>query len=178
MPYGCLDCQKLSEASLKALENALGWWQKSMRISKNETFLVLASYTEDTELELRLRKEVVLRTFSEEEFSKHVVTLSAKDEENLAHKITRTRTILPIETLTVFVESRHALSIRPIFRRKFSSALEIKTFKANFEFNHRWISTSSSLTWLLWNFLLRVRFKLRERMGRRLRKRLRSLFWS
>lgn len=177
MPYGCLESQRLSQASLKALEQALVWWQRSMRISRHETFFVLASYKEDSELELQLKKEVLLRSLPGDELFKNVLTLSAEDEENLAHKITRTKALLPIETITVFAESRHALSIRSIFKRKFGKAIEVKTFKADFEFNHPWISTSSSFAWFFWNLILRIRFELRKRMARSLRKKLRSLLW-
>ena len=178
MPYGCLDSQNLSEASLKAVEKALDWRQKSMQTSRHKTFLVLASYEEDSGLELRLRRDILSRSLPDDEFSGNVIEIRAKDEEDLAHRITRTRDLLPIETITVFAESRHALSTRPIFKRKFGKALEIKKFKADFEFNHPWISTSSSLSWFFWNMILRIRFELRQRMGRKFRKKLRSLFWS
>ncbi len=145
-----------------------------MQISRHETFFVVAGYDEDSELELQLRGEIVNRSLSGDEFSKNVMTVSAKDEEALAHKIIRTKALLPIETITIFAESRHALSIRPIFKRKFGRALEIKTFKAGFEFNHPWISTSSSFVWYFWNLILRIRFEFRKRMGRSLRKKLRS----
>ncbi len=176
MPYGCLDSKRLSKASLMALENAVKRWQNSMQISRDETFFILAGYKEDSELELRLRKENLRRSLPEDEFSKHVITLSANNEDNLAHKITRTKSLLPIETITVFAESRHAVSLRPIFKRKFGRALEIKTFKADFEFNHSWISTSTSSVWFLWNIILRIRFEFRKRTGRKLRRKLRSFF--
>lgn len=178
MPYGCLDPEHLSAASLKALTAALEWWQKSMAIPRQKTVLLLAGYEQDYGLELSLRKEMILRSHSEGDLVNNFVEIRAKNEEDLAHKITRARALLPIETLVIFAESRHALSLRPIFRRKFASAVEIKRFKTDFEFNHPWISTSSSITWFLWNLLLRIWLEFRKRAGRNLRKRLRSLFWS
>jgi hypothetical protein len=178
MPYGCLDSDRLSAASLRGLELALERWQKSMQTARHKTFLVLAGYEDDSGLELRLRKEILLKSPSGTALSDNVVEITAKDEEELAQRITRTRAFLPIETLTIFAESRHALSIRAIFRRRFGKALEIKKFKADFEFNHPWISASSSAAWLLWILIRRAWFGFRKRMGRGLRKRLRYLFWS
>ena len=176
MPYGCLDSQKLSEASLKALENALEWWRKSMQISKPETFLVIAGYKESPEMELQLRSEIVERRLSSEETSRHVISITAKDEEDLVQRIVRIHDLLPIESITVFAETRHALGIRPVFKRKFGKALKIKTFRAEFEADHPWISTSSSITWLFWNAILGLWFRIKKRMGRGLRKKMRYLF--
>lgn len=178
MPYGCLDSDQLSTASLRGLELALERWQKSMHTARHKTFLMLAGYEDDSGLELRLRKEFLLKSLSAAVFSDNLLEITARDEEDLAQRITRTRALLPIETLTIFAESRHALSIRAIFKRRFGKALEIKKFKADFEFNHPWISASSSATWLLWNLSRRASFEFRKRMGRGLRKRLRYLFWS
>lgn len=176
MPYGCLDPQTLSEASRIALERAVDRWQNSMQISRHQTFLVLASYDESSEQELQLMKAFALRALSDREsFQNNVVEISAKNEEDLALRITRAKELLPLDTLTVFAESRHAISLRPIFKRKFGRVLQVKTFKAEFEINHPWISTSSSPAWVFWNLLVRVWFELRKRMGRGLRKRLR--FW-
>lgn len=176
MPYGCLDSQTLSQASLTALERAVERCQKSMRISRHQTFLVLASFEAGSEHELRLRKDFVSRTLVDgDSFLNNVIEISGKNEEDLAHRITRIKELLPIDTITVFAESRHAISLRPIFKRKFGKALQIKTFKADFEVNHPWISTSSSPAWVLWNLSVRVWFELRKRMGRSLRKKLR--FW-
>ena len=177
MPYGCLDSQRLSGASLKALENSLEWWNKSMQISRPETFLVIAAYRESPGLELQLRKEIVMRRLSPEEISRHVISISAKSEEDLVHRIVRMRELLPIESITVFAESRHALSIRPVFKRKFGKALQIKTFRAEFEANHPWVSTASSITWFLWNAVLGLWFGAKKKMGRGLRKKIRYLFW-
>lgn len=178
MPYGCLDSHQLSAASLRGLKLALDRWQNSMHTARHKTFLVLASYEDNSGLELSLRKEILLKSLSGTAFSDNVVEITAKDEEDLAQKITRTRALLPIETLTIFAESRHALSIRAIFKRRFGKALEIKKFKADFEFNHPWISASSSAAWLFWNLIRRAWFEFRKRIGRGLRKRLRYLFWS
>lgn len=176
MPYGCLDSHRLSQASLKALENALEWWKKSMQISKPGTFLVIAGYKETPELELQLRQEIIARWLSQEETSRHVISISAQNEEDLVQRVVRIRDLLPIESITVFAESRHALSIRPVFKRKFGKALKIKTFRADFETNHPWISTSSSITWFFWNVILGLWFGLKKRMGRGLRKKMRYLF--
>lgn len=176
MPYGCLDPQTLSEASRNALERAVDRWQKSMQISRPQTFLVLASYDENPEQELQLIKDFALRALSDlQSFQNNVIEISAKNDEDLALRITRTKELMPIDTLIVFAESRHAISLRPIFKRKFGRVLQVKTFKAEFEINHPWISTSSSPAWVSWNLLVRVWFELRKRMGRGLRKRLR--FW-
>lgn len=178
MPYGCLDTKNLSAASHKALEKALERWQRSMQISRPKTFLVLASHEESSGLELELKEELILRSLTQDEFRTNVIIITAKNEEDLAMKITRNKILSPVQTLILFAESRHALSIRPIFKRRFGRALEIKTFKADFEFNHPWISTASSFVWFFRNLILRMWVGIRKRTGRRLRKRLKSLFWS
>jgi hypothetical protein len=108
----------------------------------------------------------------------NLVEISARNEEALTVKISRTRQLLPIETITVFVESRNAVSVKAIFKRKFGKTLQIRKFKARFEFNHQWITTSTSFAWLSRNWLLRVWFAMKKRMGRRLRKKVRFLFRS
>lgn len=178
MPYGCLDSVKLSTASLRGLELALERWQKSMQMARHKTFFVLASYEDDSGLELRLRKEILLKALSGTLSADNLLEITARDEEDLAQRLTRTRALLPIGTLTIVAESRHALSIRAIFKRRFGKALEIKKFKADFEFNHPWISASSSTAWIVWNLIRRAWFEFRKRTGRGLRKRLRHLFWS
>lgn len=176
MPYGCLDPQTLSQASRIALEKAVEWIQKSMRISRHQTFLVLASFDEGVEHEMQLRKDFVSRALTDEDpLLNNVIEIRGKNDEDLAHRIARTKELLPIDTITVFAESRHAISLRPIFKRKFGKVLQVKTFKADFEVNHPWISTSSSPAWVLWNLSVRVWFEMRKRMGRSLRKQLR--FW-
>jgi hypothetical protein len=80
--------------------------------------------------------------------------------------------------LIVFAETRHAIGIRSIFRRKFSKALEIRTFKVDFERTHPWITTSTSFAWLSRNVLLKLWFALKARLGRRVRKALKYLFSS
>jgi hypothetical protein len=178
MPYGCLDSQRLSQASRTGLEKALDWWQKSMETSKHKTYFLVAGYDDDGGQEIRLRREIIARALGGSEFLNHVVELSAKNEIALAQKITRMRDLLPIETITVFAESRNAVSLRGIFKRKFSKTLHIRKFKADFEFDHHWISTSTSFAWLSRNWLLRIWFELKKRMGRGLRKRIRFLFRS
>lgn len=176
MPYGCLDSENLSQASRVGLERALDWWQKSMQASKHKTYFVLAGYDEDSGLELRLRKEILSRALHDEELLNNIVEISAKNEEGLAQRITHCRELLPIETIMIYAESRHAVSVKAIFKRKFGKTLEIKKFKAEFEFDHRWISTSSSFAWVSRNLLLRAWFELKKRMGRNIRKKLRFLF--
>ena len=178
MPYGCLGSKNLSAASHKALEKALEQWQRSMQISKPRAFLVIAAYDDGSGPELELKRELVRRSLTEEEFATNVIALTAKNEEDLATKIARNKTLMPVQTLILFAESRHALSMRPIFKRKFGKALETKTFKVDFEFNHPWISTSSSLAWFFRNLTLRAWFEVKKRAGRRLRKKLKFLFWS
>jgi hypothetical protein len=107
-----------------------------------------------------------------------LIEISARNEETLALKISRVRQLLPIETMTVFVETRNAVSVKAIFKRKFGKTLQIRKFKARFEFNHQWITTSTSFAWFSRNWLLRVWFALKKRMGRRLRKKVRFLFRS
>lgn len=176
MPYGCLDSQNLSDASLKALEKAVDWWQKSMQATRPKTFIVLAGYEADHGLELQLRKRILLQSLSAEDLQRNVIEIVAKDEEALANKIIRHRTILPIETITVIAESRHALSIRGVFKRKFRKVLSMRTFKSDFEVDHPWISTSSSLAWLSWNLLQRAWYELKKKLGRNIRKKIRFLF--
>jgi hypothetical protein len=177
MPYGCLDSGTLSEASLKALERAVQWWRKSMQISKHQTYLILASYDQGSEAELELRRQFLQRELPPDEpLRNNIIVISGRNEDELAQKIVRNRDLLPIDTITVFAESRHAISLRPIFRRKFGKVLELKTFKAEFEVNHPWISTSTSSAWVLWNITARFWFEIKKRMGRNLRKKLRFLF--
>ena len=178
MPYGCLDSENLSQASRTALDKGLAWWQKSMQASKHKTYFVLAGYDEDEGLELKLRKEILTQSLQDQELLNNVVEISAKNEEGLAQRITRVRELLPVETLTIFAESRHSVSVKAIFKRKFGKTVEIRKFKAEFEFDHRWISTSSSSAWVLRNLLLRAWFEMKKRMGRNLRKKLRFLFRS
>jgi hypothetical protein len=176
MPYGCLNSKQLSQASRVSLDKALDWWQKSMQTSKHKTYIVLAGYDEDRGQEIRLRREIITQTLQEAELLHNLIDVSARNEAGLAQKIARVRELLPIESITVFVESRNAVSVKAIFKRKFGKTLQIKKFKAHFEFNHRWISTSTSFAWFCRNVLLRVWFEAKRRMGRTLRKRLRLLF--
>jgi hypothetical protein len=178
MPYGSLDAEKLSRASQLALEKAVDWWQKSMVTSKHKTYLVVAGYDGDAGQELKLRSEIIDRTVTDPELLSHIVPVSARNEVALAQKIARLREILPIETITVFSESRNAVSVKAIFKRKFRKTLQIKKFRAAFEFNHQWISTSTSIAWLSRNWLLRIWFGLKKRMGRSLRRQIRYLFRS
>jgi hypothetical protein len=178
MPYGCLGTEKLSQASRIGLEKALDWWQKSMQTSKHKTYFVLAGYDDDAGQELQLRRQILTQTLEGSEFLNHVVEIRAKNEIALAQKISRVRDLLPVETITVFVESRNAVSVKAIFKRKFSKTLVIRKFKANFEFDHHWITTSTSFAWFSRNWLLRLWFELKKRLGRSMRKRIRFLFRS
>jgi hypothetical protein len=178
MPYGVLDPQRLSQASRTSLERSLDWWQKSMQTSKHKTYFVLAGYDIDQGQEIKLRRDIVTATLQDPELLNNIVEVSARNEDSLAQKITRIRALLPIETITVFVEARNAVSVKAIFRRKFGKTLKIRKFKANFEFNHQWISTSSSFAWFSRNWFLRIWFELKRRLGRGMRKRLRYWFRS
>jgi hypothetical protein len=160
------------------MQKALEEWQRSMQVSRPQTVFVLATYEENSTAELALRKELASRVLGEEELVTRVVEITAKNEEELATKIARNKNCCPIQTLILFAESRHALSLRPIFKRKFGKALEIKKFRADFEFNHPWISTSTSLAWFFRNFHLGIWIGIKNRLNRRLRKLLRYLFWS
>lgn len=175
MPYGSLGAEKLSQASRLCLEKALDWWQKSMHTSKHKTYLVVAGYDSDV-AELALRKQIIEAALKDSEFSSNVITLSAANEIGLAQKISRVRDLLPVETITVFAESRNAVSVKAIFRRKFRKSLQMRKFKADFEFNHQWITTSTPLAWLWRNWLLRIWFETKKRLGRGIRKKLRHWF--
>ena len=178
MPYGCLGAQKLSQASRIGLEKALDWWQKSMQTSKHKTYFVLAGYDDDAGQELQLRRQILTQTHEDSELLNNIIEIRAKNEIALAQKISRVRELLPIETITVFVESRNAVSVKAIFKRKFSKTLVIRKFKADFEFDHHWITTSTSFAWFSRNWLLRLWFELKKRLGRSMRKRIRFLFRS
>lgn len=178
MPYGVLDAQRLSQASRASLERALDWWQKSMQTSKHKTYFIVAGYDIDQEQEIQLRRELLARSLQDPELLNNIVEVSAGNEVGLAQKITHIRALLPIETITVFVESRNAVSVKAIFRRKFGKALQIRKFKAKFEFDHQWITTSSSFAWFSRNWFLRIWFELKRRLGRGMRKRLRYWFRS
>jgi hypothetical protein len=178
MPYGVLDSQRLSQASRICLERALDWWQKSMHTTKHKTYFVLAGYDVDHGQEIKLRRGIIDGSLQEPELLSNIIEVSAKNEVNLAQKIARVRTLLPVETITVFVESRNAVSVKAIFRRKFGKTLQIRRIKADFEFNHQWITTSTSFAWFSRNWFLRIWFELKRRMGRGLRKKIRYWFRS
>jgi len=178
MPYGVLDSQRLSKASRTSVERALDWWQKSMQTSKHKTYFVLAGYDVDHGQETKLRREIVEHTLQEANLQNNIVEVSARNEVGLAQKIARVRALLPVETITVFVESRNAVSVKAIFQRKFGKTLQIRKFKSEFEFNHQWITTSTSFAWFSRNWLLRIWFELKRRMGRGLRKKIRYWFRS
>lgn len=178
MPYGVLDSARLSQASRISLDRALDWWQKSMRTSKHKTYFVLAGYDSDAGQEIRLRREIVDAAIQEPELLANIVEVSARNEIALAQKITRIRSILPVETITLFVESRNAVSVKSIFKRKFGKTLQLKKFKADFEFNHQWITTSTSIAWFSRNWLMRIWFDVKRRLGRGLRKKIRYWFKS
>lgn len=178
MPYGCLNSQNLSQASRIGLEKALDWWQKSMQNAKHKTHFVLAGYDDDAGQEIKLRKEILTKVLEASDLLNNVIEVSAKNEQGLAQKIARAREILPVESITVFAETRNAVSVKAIFKRKFGKTLRIRKFKAEFEFNHRWISTSTSFAWFSRNWLLRLWFEMKKRMGRGLRKKIRFLFRS
>jgi len=178
MPYGSLDSDTLSVASQKGLERAVTEWQGTRQISKPSTFLVITSYKYQSDEEQALRKALVASLLGDDEFKDNIIYIEARNEEDLATKVVRTKALIPIQTLLLFAESRHAVSVSPIFKRKFGKALKIKKFKADFEFNHPWISTSSPAVWSLRNVIVRSWFEIRKRSGRGVRKKLRYLFWS
>ena len=115
-----------------------------MQTSKHKTYLVLAGYDIDGGQEITLRRAIVEQNLLEPELLSNIVELSARNEVALAQKIARVRTLLPVETITVFVETRNTVSVKAIFKRKFGKTLQIRKFKADFEFNHQWITTSTS----------------------------------
>lgn len=178
MPYGVLDSQRLSQASRICVERAVDWWQKSMQTSKHKTYFVLAGYDIDRGQEINLRRAFVEKTLQEPELLANLVEVSARNEVALAQKIARVRSLLPVETITVFVETRNAVSVKAIFKRKFGKTLQLRKFKARFEFNHQWITTSTSFAWCIRNWFLRAWFELKKRMGRGLRKKIRYWFRS
>ena len=144
MPYGILDQQRLSQASRTSLERALDWWQKSMQTTKHKTYFVLTGYDLDYGHEIKLRRDIVESSLQEPELLANIIEVSARNEVGLAQKLARVRAIVPVETITVFVETRNAVSVKAIFKRKFGKTLQIRKFNADFEFNHQWITTSSS----------------------------------
>ena len=149
-----------------------------MQTSKHKTYFIVTGYTDDAGEELAARREIINKAVVDPELLNNLIEISARNEEALALKISRVRQLLPIETMTIFVEARNAVSVKAIFKRKFGKTLQIRKFKARFEFNHQWITTSTSFAWFSRNWLLRVWFALKKRMGRRLRKKVRFLFRS
>ncbi len=178
MPYGCLDSENLSQASRTCLDKASDWWQKSMHTSKHKTFLVLAGYDDDGGAEIRLRRTILLPAVRDPDLLANIIELSAVNEAGLAQKIAHVRELLPVETITVFSESRNAVSVKAIFKRKFGRTLQIKKFRAEFEFDHQWVSTSTAFAWFSRNWLLRVWFEIKQKLGRGVRKKIRYLFRS
>jgi hypothetical protein len=178
MPYGILDPQRLSHASRTSLERALDWWQRSMQTTKHTTFFVLAGYDLDRGQEIKLRREIVESAVQDPELLANIIEVSARNEVGLAQKLARVRSIVPVQTITVFVEGRNAVSVKAIFRRKFGRTLQIRKFKTSFEFNHQWITTSSTFAWFSRNWFVRIWFEMKRRMGRGMRKRIRYWFKS
>lgn len=178
MPYGILDPQRLSQASRASLDRALDWWQKSMQTSKHKTYFVLAGYDLDQGQEIKIRREIIESSVQEPDLLANIIEVSATNEVTLAQKIARVRAIVPVETITVFVETRNAVSVKAIFKRKFGKTLQIRKFNADFEFNHQWITTSSSFAWFSRNWFLRIWFEMKRRMGRGMRKKIRYWFRS
>lgn len=176
MPYGVLNSETLSAASRICLEKSLDWWQKSMSTSRHKTYLVVAGYDGDAGREIALRGEVIATLLKESDYTANITEISATNEEKLAQKISRLRELLPVETITVFVESRNAVSVKAIFKRKFGKTLQIRKFKASFESNHQWISTSTPVAWYWRNLLLRIWFETKKRLGRGIRKKIRTWF--
>jgi hypothetical protein len=149
-----------------------------MQTSKHKTYFVLTGYDLDQGHEIKLRRDIVAQSLQDPELLSNIIEVSARNEDGLAQKIARIRALLPVETITVFVETRNAVSVKAIFRRKFGKTLQIRKFKANFEFDHQWISTSSSFAWFSRNWFLRIWFELKRRLGRGMRKRIRYWFRS
>ena len=176
MPYGVLNSEILSAASRIFLEKSLDWWQKSMHTSKHKTFLVLAGYDLDGGQEIALRREALRQTVQDPDLLNNIVEVSAGNEVALAQKISRIRSLLPVETITVYAESRNAVSVKAIFKRKFGKTLQIRKFKASFEFNHQWISTSTPVAWFWRNWSVRIWFETKKRLGRGIRKKIRYWF--
>jgi hypothetical protein len=54
------------------------------------------------------------------------------------------------------------VSVKAIFKRKFGKTLQIRKFKADFEFDHQWISTSTGFAWFSRNWLLASGLKRRN----------------
>ena len=178
MPYGLLDSERLSKASRICLERSLDWWHKSMQTTKHKTYLVLAGYDLDRGQEIKLRREIAERTLQEPELLGNLIEVSANNEIGLAQKISRIRALLPVEIITLFVEERNAVSVKAIFKRKFGKALQLRKIKAKFEFNHPWITTSTSFAWFWRNWFLRIWFEIKRRLGRGMRKKIRYWFRS
>jgi hypothetical protein len=176
MPYGSLASDRLSTASRACLEKAVDWWQKSMQTSKHKTYLVVAGYDGDGGREIALRKDLLALRAQDVELSDNLLEISATNEETLAQRISRVRELLPVEIITVFAESRNAVSVKAIFKRKFGKALRVRKFKSDFEPDHQWITTSTPLAWRGRNWLLRLWFESKRRLGRGMRKRIRYWF--
>ena len=148
-----------------------------MQTTKHKTYLVLAGYDSDARAGNQIAPGTRRSTqLQDPELIGNIVEVSASNEVGLTQKISRVRTLLPVETITVFVESRNAISVKAIFKRKFGKTLQIRKFKADFEFNHQWITTSTSFAWSARNWFLRLWFELKKRMGRGLRKKIRYWF--
>ena len=178
MPYGALGTDTLSKASRLCVEKALDWWQKSMVSTKHKTYLVVSGYDNDGGRELVLRRKIIAAALQNSEFAANVIEVSADNEVRLAQKLSRVRELLPVETITVFTESRNAVSVKAIFKRKFGKTLQIRTFKADFEPDHEWITTSTALAWWSRNWLVRLWFGTKRRLGRGVRKKIRYWFKS
>ena len=149
-----------------------------MQTTKHKTFFVLAGYDLDRGQEIKLRREIVEAAVQDPDLLANIVEVSARNEVGLAQKLARVRAIVPVETVTVFVETRNAVSVKAIFKRKFGKTLQIRKFKTSFEFNHQWITTSTQFAWFSRNWFLRIWFEMKRRMGRGMRKRIRYWFKS
>ena len=60
--------------------------------------------TSITGQEIKLRREIVDQALNDPELLGNLVEVSANNEVSLAQRISRIRSLLPVETITVFVE--------------------------------------------------------------------------
>jgi hypothetical protein len=97
-----------------------------MHTSKHKTYFIVAGYDSDAGQEIKLRREIVDAAIQDPDLLANMLEISARNEIALAQKITRVRALLPVETITLFVESRNAVSVKSIFKRKFGKALQLK----------------------------------------------------
>ena len=151
MPYGCQN-GRLSRLSEETMARALSFWEKSFQGARSELILALGAFRPDYEEEmvLKLNQEVGFLADNKKYALKILTLQPAEDEEDFATILLQALSDLrPLMTVIVICESLHAISLKPIFRKKFGRGLvEFRTLKAEFELKR--FKRTLTVAWRHW----------------------------